>query len=85
MNGHDVAIGECIATRLEDGRFRIEQADPRIMITAELLDEWRSGNAAPGVRLEGDLLYLNGVNRKVIYRIGEKVPNQLAYYAEWPD
>lgn len=27
----------------------------------------------------------DSTNRTVVYRIGEKVPDMLAYYAEWPD
>jgi hypothetical protein len=30
--------GECICTRLDDGSIRIDQADPRILISGEVLD-----------------------------------------------
>jgi hypothetical protein len=34
----DLPHGECICTRLDDGTIRIDHADPRILISAELLD-----------------------------------------------
>jgi hypothetical protein len=36
-------------------------------------------------RMEGALLKIGGVNRTVIYRIGEYVPDAHAYISEWPD
>lgn len=76
--------GDCVVTRLDDGRLRIEHADPRVMISGQLLEEI-DYDPAPGVSREGDLLRIEGVNRTVIYRIGEKVSDRYAYYAEWPD
>jgi hypothetical protein len=96
----DLPDGECICTRLDDGTIRIDQADPRILISAPLLYEiadgrspWASVSAEPPPRehwdghgaMEGALLKIHGVNRTVIYRIGEYVPRVHGYIGEWPD
>jgi hypothetical protein len=108
----DLPHGECLLTRFDDGRVRIDQADPRILISAELLDMVVSGPhdlfivsidgggyvVAPGRSARLDtaacrvghgyvdaVLHINGVNRLVIYRIGEYVPRVHGYVAEWPD
>jgi hypothetical protein len=87
--------GECIMTRLDDGSLRIDHADPRILISAELLARAcvapgsgiSLGREHPGSHCcgEGALLKINGVNRQVIYRITEYVPRVHGYVAEWPD
>jgi len=41
----DLPRGECILTRLDDGTIRIDQADPRILISAELLNAIALGSA----------------------------------------
>jgi len=94
--------GECRLTSLHDSRgslmqLRIDQADPRILIAAELLAE-AFVSPAPGVSLapppedrngtpfwRGAVLTIRGVNQTVIYRIGEYVPRVRCYEAEWPD
>lgn len=76
--------GECVLTTVDDG-IRVDHADPEILISPELLDEMRAGNLHPNVSLDGDLLRIEGTNRTVIYRIGDKVPDLFAYYAAWPD
>jgi len=87
--------GNCIMTRLADGTIRIDHADPRILISAELLAAVFI-KPAPGVTLtpeypggrgygEGAVLKIEGVNRTVIYRIGEYVPRVGGYIGEWPD
>lgn len=79
-------LGECILTRHWDsGALTVDRADPRVMVSAELLDEWRSGKGEPEVTINGDVLRIEASNRTVIYRIGEKVPDMYAYFAEWPD
>lgn len=92
----DLPTGECIITRLEttDGStFRIDRADPRILISAELLNDV-ARNPADGVSLNwplgnfwltGSVLRIEAVNRTVVYRIGERVPAVNGYIAEWPD
>lgn len=87
-------------TRLDDGSLRIDHADPRILISAELLYgitdvlapppgvslRWPSPPPASGRFLyAGAVLTIHGVNRTVIYRIGEYVPHAHAYISEWPD
>ena len=84
---------------MADGGIRIDQADPRILISAELLAEAFVA-PAPGVSLSagqetwarngtpfwgGAVLKIEGVNRTVIYRIGEYVPRVRGYIGEWPD
>ncbi len=91
--------GQCAMTRLANGSIRIDHADPRILISAELLSLVFT-NPAPGVSIntgllrdgengtpfwEGALLKIEGVNRTVIYRIGEYVSRVHGYIGEWPD
>ena len=97
--------GECVVTSLHDHRgycerVRIDRADPRVLITATLLEEWlaygtgafvdlRPGPDAsplPGLHgFTGWLVTVRGENQTVVYRVGQKVPHALAYEAEWPD
>jgi hypothetical protein len=79
-----VSIGECVLTTTDEG-VRIDQADPEILIASELLDEMRAGSLHPDVSLDGELLRIEGINRTVIYRLGDKVPDLHACYASWPD
>lgn len=85
--------GSCTLTRTEDGALRIDQADPHILISAELLAEALHA-PAKGVSLNiplssfsftGSILRIEGVNRTVIYRIGEYLAPVNGYIAEWPD
>jgi hypothetical protein len=94
----DLPRGECILTRLPDGSFRIDHADPRVLISAGLLYEF-TDTPVPGVSLRwpapppasgrflynGAILTIHGANRTVIYRIGEYVPRVHGYIGEWPD
>lgn len=99
------AYGECRVTSLHDSRgacmaVRIAQADPRITVTADLLEELLAYGSGPFAELRpgpgasvmpglqgftGWLLTIRGENRTVMYRIGRKVPTARAYEAEWPD
>jgi hypothetical protein len=84
--------GELIFTRLADGSLRIDHADPRILISAELLDIIVD-NPAPSAWVDlagcttydGGLLKISAINRTVIYRIVEYVPAVRGFIAEWPD
>jgi hypothetical protein len=76
--------GELLATAHDDGTVTIERADPRLKVAAEFLDAIRAGSA-PFASIRDDVLKVHATDRTVIYRIGEKVPNRLAYFAEWPD
>jgi hypothetical protein len=83
-----IPTGEFFVTRMGDD-LRIERADSKILITAELLTEIaRNDPDYPVTRsVDGDMrvLRIKATNRTVIYRIGEYVPQQDAYIAEWPD
>jgi hypothetical protein len=89
----DLPRGECILTTMADGRVRIDQADPRILISAELLDAIVDGDCGPAwldtagctTTYDDALLKIEGVNRTVIYRIVDYVPRVRGYVAEWPD
>ena len=88
--------GECILTTMAAGGVRIDRADPRIMVSAELLAQV-FGAPAAGVTLtmadgpngtpffDGAVLRIEGVNRTVIYRMVQYVPAVHGYVAEWPD
>lgn len=83
--------GELIIHRVKDSLW-IAHADPRILISAELLDAIADGDCGPAwldlagcTTYDGGLLKINGTNRTVIYRIGEYVPRVHGYIAEWPD
>jgi hypothetical protein len=90
--------GECIVTSLpgygEDGSIpiRIDHADPRILISGELLDhiadhpdDTRRLDVATCHTYVGAVLRIDAVNRTVIYRITEFIPAVYGYIAEWPD
>jgi len=93
----DLPTGECILTSLHDDKgniaaVRIDHADPRILISAELLDavvDDPTPNAwldlAGCTTYDGALLKIHGVNRTVIYRITGYVPHVRGYIGEWPD
>lgn len=97
----DLPRGEFWATSLADGGIRIDRADPRILISAEVLDAivkdcWQGGSFSPEppnawldlagcTTYDGALLKINGVNRKVVYRIVTYVPRVRGFIAEWPD
>jgi len=78
-------------------QFTIACADPRILISAELLAEIFVKPVA-GVSLSlppdnengtpfwtGAVLKISGVNRTVIYRITDYVARVRGYIGEWPD
>lgn len=95
----DIPDGVCDLTRLDDGRIRVDRADPRILISAELLDSVNGSLCMPDDRLPlyvslhhalpgtyaGAVMTIRGVNRTVIYLIGEYLPSVHGYIAEWSD
>jgi hypothetical protein len=88
----DLQCGEFICTRLDDGGIRIDHADPRVLISAEILDAVNGAgprsawlDLARCATYDGVLLKIHGVNRTVIYRITEYVPRIHGYIGEWPD
>ena len=92
----DLPRGVFHATSLAGGGIRIDHADPRVLISAELLAKLYV-TPSPDVYLQWDelgcarafwsgaLLKFFGVNRTVVYRIGEYVPRARGYIGEWPD
>jgi hypothetical protein len=91
--------GDCICTR-EDHRVRVDQADPRVLIDAEVLATidsqgpgawpWNASldhaqSVHHGHGYVGSVLKIHGVNRTVIYRITGYVPSVHGYIGEWPD
>lgn len=87
--------GTCTLTRLENGRLRIDQADPRVLMSAELVTE-AAASPHPDVELDradfthpgahvGAVLKINAVNRRLVYRLTEYVAAVHGYIAEWPD
>ncbi len=80
-------VGELIIKQVDyddPGKIEIVHADPLIAISVELLADMRRSED-PRTRLVDDVLTIDAVNRRVVYRLGEKVPWLCAYYAEWPD
>jgi hypothetical protein len=93
----DLPRGDCIMTTLLDADgtqtgIRIDHADPRIIISAELLDAIADNplphswlNVARCSTYDGAVLRIEAVNRTVVYRITEYIPAVRGYIAEWPD
>lgn len=79
-------------TRLENGRVYIDHADPKVLISLELLgviarnpSEVASLNRRLGQTLVGAVLKLTAENRTVIYRITSYEAGVHGYIGEWPD
>jgi hypothetical protein len=92
LTPHGLPDGQCIVTSLPGRQIRIDHADPRILISAELLDAiadkpddtvWLDLTGCS--TYDGSLLKVNAVNRTVIYRIVAYVPAIHGYIGEWPD
>lgn len=87
----DLPRGDCVFTRLADGGLLIDQADPRILISEQLLESI-ARHAPTQVCVESDdgkvigsLLTIRGVNREVVYRITAYLPRVRGYIGEQPD
>lgn len=87
--------GTCKYSR-RDGTLWIDHADPRIIISAELIDMAARGELRSEVTFDrlnftrpnghvGALLRIRAANRHVIYRLTEYLPWCSGYVAEWPD
>lgn len=79
----------------------IVSADPRILISAEMMEQahgWADPDAVgravhpnlvihcePATCPTGDVWTIDVANRRVVYRIGRYLHDKLAYEAEWPD
>lgn len=90
-------VGHLILRRAGD-RLWVLQAEPRILITGQLLWELEHGNGHPDVTLSpppsphtqhaGSVLTVRAENQTVIYRIGEQAAEHFQadlWPAEWPD
>jgi hypothetical protein len=89
----DLPDGEFYSTFLDDETMRIDHADPRILVSAELVDQ-AAFRVRPDIELSldhaadghvGALLKIRGTNRTVIYRLAKYIPAVRGYIAEWPD
>jgi hypothetical protein len=81
-----VVPGDVIVRRTDKGPV-IEHADPKTFISGEMLDEIQAGDCEPWAHLDGDVLTLTGINRRVVYRIdfdGYRLAPHM-YPMEWPD
>ena len=81
--------GDCVITRLADDSLRIDRADPRILVSAELLESIADGvspwaSVVPRAAV-GAVLKIRGVNREVVYRITGYIEAVRGYIAERPD
>ena len=80
-----------------DGELVVDRADPRILISAELLTMISQGGARECVSLDlpagetggdgflGALMKIRGANRNVVYRITEHTFAVDGYIGEWPE
>ena len=93
----DLPRGEFYSSVLPGARVRIDRADPRILISGELLDiiadppypmphAWLdTAGCTPGHGYVGAVLHIHGVNQHVVYRVVDYVPRVNGYIGEWPD
>lgn len=83
------SFGDCVVQSEQDPlhgrRLRVLQADPQVLVAPEVLDEVAANPPGFPATFDGEFLRIQGTNRKVIYRIGEYLPDRRAYVAEWPD
>ena len=88
----DEEYGQCHVTSLHDAhgslmRLRIDRADPRVLITREMLFQMPAPDPEwpwPAT-FDGNVVRIRGENRTVLYRIGQYLPDRDCYEAEWPD
>lgn len=82
----DAERGHLIVTRLDNPpRLRIDHADPKITIAAEVLEQIHAGQVDPFTSFDGEVLRIVGDNRTVVYRITGYEHLRDIYDAEWPD
>jgi hypothetical protein len=79
------ALGEFRTTQFtdDDGKVRVDinRADPRVVISAPIVDAARSG-ASPWMSMDGDVLHIRASNRTVAYRLGEYEHGRFGYVGE---
>jgi hypothetical protein len=87
MSGR-AGFGEFKTTQFTDGdgkvRVDINRADPRVVISAPIVDAARSG-ASPWTSVDGDVLRIEASNRTVAYRLGEYEHERFGYVGERVD
>jgi hypothetical protein len=87
---HRDRVGDCVVREV-NGWPLVERADPVVLVSADLLQEVSVAtvNDDPGrfASLDGDVLTIHGINRKVVYRVDFTAWDEWndAYRAEWPD
>jgi hypothetical protein len=62
----------------------VVQADPKIAVGVQFLEQIAKGDQL-FAEIDGDLLRIKASNGTWVYRIGEEMPFQHAYYAELQD
>ena len=84
-----------VTTSWRDGEAWIDHADPRVVISAAIIDT-AAFKMSPYMTLTmtgqtianghvGALLKLHAANRDVVYRLTEWLPSIRAYIGEWPE
>ncbi|HEY2287792.1 MAG TPA: hypothetical protein VGH88_18795 [Streptosporangiaceae bacterium] len=63
----------------------VDQADPRILVTRELLARALREGTHPAVTITEGRIVINGVNRRVVYEIGRRLAAIDCYEAAWPE
>jgi hypothetical protein len=91
----DLPLGE-VTVRRADGALLIDHADPRVMVSLQLLDRMVCGDCpevtvtldrlgpSPGC-WTGAVIRIEAANRTLVYRLTEYLDWYLGYIAEWPD
>lgn len=79
----DGPYGLLRTTQVHDGArvlLYIDLADPRIIISGQIVDAARSGGS-PWMKMDGDDLTIRAENRTVTYRLGERLAGPDSYAA----
>jgi hypothetical protein len=63
----------------------IDHADPRILVTRELLARAIREGTHPAVEITGGRMVINAANRRVVYEIGRWLAAIDCYEAAWPE
>ena len=90
-----IGYGDCVVSQRynDDGSVKglwIEHADPRVLISPELLESVREQKVDWPASFDGQVFRIHGLNRTVIYRITGRVLNgdnhrDPCVVGEWPD
>jgi hypothetical protein len=88
-------LGIFACRRNEDGALVIDYADPRLVISAQVVEGIVCGDLPEATLTHADytrpgghagaLLKFRASNRTVIYRLTEWLPSIRAYIGEWPE